>query len=331
MGKLSAAGIAGAVLLASSMTANVSANEGLYLGGSVTGYYLDSERFVGGGEEAYVAAVNLGYRFTESWALEAGYGTEIGGNAIDTIKLDALYWLGENSKGWNPYIVAGVTHYELNDSDYNFSAVNQEYTEQLSLGLGLSKMFDRQWEFRSDVRALHKVSDSQDGVDDLAVNLALNYYFNPPKPVVAAEPTPEPVVIAPPPPPAPEAEAEPEVRTITVRLNVEFEFDKATVRAIYGDELEAIANAMKAHEDIDLVLEGHTDSMGSDEYNQGLSERRVIAVEAKLAEMYGIDPERISTVGYGEARPIADNDTKEGRARNRRVIGELSYTEVFSD
>lgn len=329
MGKLSAAGIAGAVLLASSMTVNVSANEGLYLGGSVAGYYLDSERFVGGGEEAYVAAVNLGYRFTESWALETGYGTEIGGNAIDTIKLDALYWLGENSKGWNPYIVAGVTHYELNDSDYNFSEVNQEYTEQLSLGLGLSKMIDRQWEFRSDVRALHKVSDSQDGVDDLAVNLALNYYFNPPKPVVAAEPTPEPVVIAPPPPPAPVAE--PEVRTITVRLNVEFEFDKATVRAIYGDELEAIANAMKAHEDIDLVLEGHTDSKGSDEYNQSLSERRVIAVEAKLADIYGIDPERISTVGYGEARPIADNDTKEGRARNRRVIGELSYTEVFGD
>lgn len=116
-----------------------------------------------------------------------------------------------------------------------------------------------------------------------------------------------------------------------MRLNVEFEFDKAIVRAIYGDELEAIANAMKAHEDIDLVLEGHTDSVGPDEYNQGLSERRVVAVEAKLAEMYGLDPARVSTVGYGEARPIADNNTKEGRARNRRVIGELSYSEVFGD
>lgn len=329
MGKLSTIGMTGAVLLASSLTGNVSASEGLYLGGSVTGYYLDSERFVRGGEEAYVAGVNLGYRFMDSWALEAGYGTEIGGNAIDTIRLDALYFLNENTKGWQPYIVAGVAHYELNDSDYTFSEVNQEYTEQLSLGLGLSKMLDSQWEFRSDVRALHKVSDSQDGVDDLAVNLALNYYFNPPKPVVAVEPTPEPIVIAPPPPPAPEAE--PEVRTITVRLNVEFEFDKAVVRAIYGDELEAIANAMKAHDDIDLVLEGHTDSMGPDEYNQNLSERRVTAVEAKLAEMYGIDPERVSTVGYGEARPIADNSSKEGRARNRRVIGELSYSEVFVD
>ncbi len=331
MAKLNTIGIAGAALLAATLSVNVSASEGLYLGGSVTGYYLDSERFVGGGEEAYVAGINLGYRFADNWALEAGYGTEIGGNAIDTIRVDALYWFTENTKGWRPYIVGGVAHYELNDSDYNFSEVNQEYTEQVSLGMGLSKMFDAHWEFRSDVRVLHKVSDSQDGVDDAALNLALNYYFSPPKPaaLVVAEPVVAAPVVAPPPPPAPEPE--PEVRTITVRLNVEFEFDKAVVRAIYGDELEAIANAMKAHEDIDLVLEGHTDSIGTDDYNQGLSERRVIAVEAKLAEMYGLDPARVSTVGYGEARPIADNSTDEGRARNRRVIGELSYTEVFGD
>ena len=50
----------------------------------------------------------------------------------------------------------------------------------------------------------------------------------------------------------------PETRTLTVKLNVEFEFDKADVRAIYGDELEAVANAMKVHEDITLELEGHT-------------------------------------------------------------------------
>ncbi len=329
MGKLNKVGIAGAVLLASTMTGNVSASEGLYLGGSLTGYYLDSERFVGGGEEVYVGGLNLGYRFSDSWALEAGYGQEIGGNALDTIKLDALYYLSEGTKGWRPFIVGGYSYYDLSDTDFTYSEVNQEYTDQVSLGMGLSKMLDSQWEFRSDIRALHKVSDSQDGVDDLALNFALNYYFNPPTPaaVVEAEPVAAPVAA----PPPPVEEEEPEVRTITVRLNVEFEFDKAVVRAIYGDELEAIANAMKAHEDIELVLEGHTDSVGPDGYNQGLSEQRVIAVEAKLAEMYGLDPARVSTVGYGEARPIADNNTKEGRARNRRVIGELSYSEVFGD
>ena len=128
-----------------------------------------------------------------------------------------------------------------------------------------------------------------------------------------------------PPPPA----AAPEKRTITVKLNVLFEFNKADVRAIYGDELQAVANAMKAHDDIELVLEGHTDSVGSDAYNQSLSLRRVAAVKAKLVKDFGIAANRISTVGYGESRPIADNATAEGRAKNRRVIGELSYSEVM--
>ncbi|OUS11252.1 hypothetical protein A9Q89_09390 [Gammaproteobacteria bacterium 53_120_T64] len=309
--------------------ANVSANEGLYLGGSLTGYYLDSRRFQGGDEEKTVAGINLGYRFANNWALEGGVGTELGGNDVsEMIKLDAIYWFDENSKGWTPYLVAGLANYHLdNQLDLND---REGFTTQVALGVGLSKMLDPQWEFRSDVRILHKVRHDQDGTNDGALNLALNYYFNPPKPMAVAVAEPVAAVMVTP-PPAAEPQAEPEVRTITVRLNVEFEFDKASVRAIYGDELEAIANAMKAHDDIELVLEGHTDAIGTDAYNQDLSERRVIAVEAKLAEMYGLDPARVSTVGYGEARPIADNSSKEGRARNRRVIGELSYSEVFAD
>ncbi len=329
MGKLSTAGIAGAAFLASTLIVNVNASEGLYLGGSVSGYYLDSRRFEGGDEEKTVASVNLGYRFANNWALEAGVGTEIGGNDVsEIIRLDAIYWFDENSKGWTPYVVAGLANYHLdNELDLN----NREgFTTQVALGLGLSKMLDPQWEFRSDVRILHKMRHDQDGTNDGALNLALNYYFNPPKRVALAAVEPVAAVIVAP-ATTPEPKAEPEVRTITVRLNVEFEFDKAIVRAIYGDELQAIANAMKAHDDIELVLEGHTDAIGSDEYNKGLSERRVVAVEAKLAEMYGLDPARVSTVGYGEARPIADNSSKEGRARNRRVIGELSYSEVLGD
>jgi len=125
--------------------------------------------------------------------------------------------------------------------------------------------------------------------------------------------------------------AEPEVRTITVRLNVEFEFNKAKVLAVYGEELDAIAAAMKSHQEIELVLEGHTDSRGSDYYNIGLSERRAEAVRAKLSSDYGIDRSRIYAVGYGETRPIDTNDTDEGRARNRRVVGEMTYSEVVID
>jgi len=67
-----------------------------------------------------------------------------------------------------------------------------------------------------------------------------------------------------------------------------------------------------------VLLEGHTDSIGAEAYNQGLSERRAKAVMQYLIKG-GVDSARLSTVGYGESRPIAPNNTKEGRAKNRRV------------
>ncbi len=87
---------------------------------------------------------------------------------------------------------------------------------------------------------------------------------------------------------------------------------------------------MKAQEDITLVLEGHTDSRASESYNQDLSQRRANAVKARIVEEYGIDASRISAVGYGESKPIADNATAEGCARNRRVVGEMTYSEVVN-
>ena len=325
MRKLTA--VLGSVVLACSVSAN--ANEGFYLGPSLSGYYLDSDRYVGGADEAVVGGLNVGYRFFNDWALELGVGTEIANSDFELAKLDFYYWFGEDTESWRPYFTLGAVYYEqdVSSSGPILASSEQKYTHQGSIGFGLSKMLSDHWEFRGDVRFLHQIRESESNLNDGALNLALNYYFKAPEaaPIVAAA-VPEPEYV-----PEPEPVAEPETRTITVRLNVEFEFDKAVVRAIYGDELEAVANAMKAHEDIELVLEGHTDSIGTEQYNQGLSERRVVAVEAKLAEVYGIDPARISTVGYGESRPIADNATADGRARNRRVIGELSYSEVVVD
>lgn len=311
----SATVLAGAM---SSVAAPVSANDGFYLGPSITGYYLDSDRVARGHNESYVGGLNLGYRGTNDWAIEFGAGRELGGDDMDVLKLDILHWFGEDTQSWRPYLVFGAAYYELDDDNV---PAGGKYSTQGSLGVGVSTMVSDHWEFRSDVRALHQLHDSGSSNIDGALNFALNYYFN-------APPAAAPVVAAAEPAPAPQPASEPEKRTITVRLNVEFEFDKAVVRAIYGDELKAVADAMKAHDDIDLVLEGHTDSVGTDKYNQGLSERRAAAVKVKLVEMYGIDPSRISTVGFGESRPIADNKTDEGRARNRRVIGELSFTEV---
>ena len=302
------------------------------LGGSLTGYYLDSNRFVGGGKDSVVGGINLGYRFANDWALEIGGGSDIDGEALDIGKLDMYYWLGEaepDSTAWRPYWVAGISYFDLDDQPNTPEPLDlggeDEHTWQAGLGFGMSKMFTDHFEFRGDVRGLYKVREDKNDAVDGALNLAVNYYFNGPAaaPVAQAAPAPAPVAQ-----PVAEPAPMPEKRTITVQLKVEFDFDKAVVRNIYGDELEAIANAMKAHGDIDLALEGHTDSRGTDAYNQALSERRVAAVKAKLAQDYGIPASRITTAGYGESRPIADNATDEGRQRNRRVIGELSFVEV---
>lgn len=309
---------AAAAILATTMS--VHASEGLYLGGSATGYYLDSERVIDGADKSAVAGINLGHR-NGQWAIEGGFGRDIAGDDLDVSKADLIYYLGGVKPGWTPYLVGSLSYF---DRDSNNLQSGEAHTWQAGAGIGVSTMLTDNWEFRSDVRAIQKINNGESGTTDAALTLAANYYFNPPSAAVAAaEPTPAPAPAA--------QEAAPQTRTITVRLNVEFEFDKAVVRNIYGDEIQGVANAMKAHEDIQLVLEGHTDAVGTDAYNQDLSERRVAAVKERIVQDYGINASRISTVGYGESRPIADNETDDGRARNRRVIGELSFSEVVAD
>ena len=314
MNKLTSLALASALLIAPvcSMADDL---KGVYLGGHAAAYFLDNERFIAGeDDDELTGGIQLGYRYDNPLAVEIGVGS---GGDLDTFKIDGFYYLNRSESGWAPYFVLGYTRYNFDDDD-GVLADSDDSTGQLDAGFGFSKMSqDSQWEFRADGRFLERMG-SGDQATDLALTMAVNYYFE-----KAEEPAP---VVEPAPAPPPE----PEMRTITVQLNVLFEFDKAVVRAIYGDELLAVANAMKVHEDIELALEGHTDSKGSDEYNQGLSLRRVEAVKAKLQEVYGIPGHRITTIGYGESRPIADNSTAEGRAMNRRVIGELTYQEVVS-
>lgn len=103
-----------------------------------------------------------------------------------------------------------------------------------------------------------------------------------------------------------------------VTLRVTFGFDDARVQPEFMHEIEAVAAFLKAHEVFTVRLEGHTDSKGSEAYNQALSQARAQAVAAELTRL-GVKKERISAVGFGELQPIATNDTEEGRALNRRV------------
>ena len=109
-----------------------------------------------------------------------------------------------------------------------------------------------------------------------------------------------------------------------VRLKVNFDFDKSVVKPEYHDDLAEFASYMKQQQSFTVVeIAGHTDSVGSDAYNQKLSERRAKAVRDYLVNNLGMDDKLFSSVGYGESRPIADNKTEAGRAENRRIEAEL--------
>jgi len=125
------------------------------------------------------------------------------------------------------------------------------------------------------------------------------------------------IVEIPPPPPA-EVEVVAEEK-IVITQKIHFEFNKSTIRPISYPILDDVAYLLQINPQIRRVrVEGHTDWIGSDAYNQALSERRANAVRDYLIGK-GIAPDRMMAVGYGESRPIADNNTTQGRARNRRT------------
>jgi OOP family OmpA-OmpF porin len=127
----------------------------------------------------------------------------------------------------------------------------------------------------------------------------------------------EQVAEAPPPPPPPPPPA-PVHKKISLQADTYFDFDKATLKPEGKRKIDEVVGEMKANPNIRVLVEGHTDSIGSEAYNQRLSERRANAV-ADYLKSQGIAASRITTKGWGETKPEASNKTKEGRAQNRRV------------
>ena len=106
--------------------------------------------------------------------------------------------------------------------------------------------------------------------------------------------------------------------TIISMSDILFETGKANLTADLKTSLAKIAGILLVFKTSRVIVEGHTDNVGSEEYNQGLSEQRALNVMEFLIEQ-GVTPSRLTSIGYGFSRPIADNETKEGRAKNRRV------------
>lgn len=110
------------------------------------------------------------------------------------------------------------------------------------------------------------------------------------------------------------------VKVVGVELdNVLFDFNDSTIKPEFTDSLNALGKFMQGDPTKYVVLSGFADNLGTQEYNLGLSRKRAGSVAKYLAGKFGIDPVRIVTHWYGEAAPVADNNTEEGQSLNRRV------------
>ena len=148
-----------------------------------------------------------------------------------------------------------------------------------------------------------------------------------PAPVAAKPAAPAPAVVAPAPAPKPAApKAPPAAATkVTYAADAFFDFDKSVLKAEGKAKLDDLVGKVKGINLEVIIAVGHTDSVGTDAYNQKLSVKRADAVKAYLVSK-GIEKNRVYTEGKGEKQPVADNKTSAGRAKNRRVEIEVVGT-----
>jgi OOP family OmpA-OmpF porin len=192
-------------------------------------------------------------------------------------------------------------------------------------GLGLEYKFTEALAMRAEVER-YRVTDAvgaRGNVDMASLNLVYKLGRPAAKPVVytpppEAAPAPAPVVETPPPAPQPVPVSE----KVSFAAEALFDFDKAIVKPEGKAALDGLLVKLQGMNAEVMITVGHTDSVGSDAYNQKLSLRRAEAVKAHLVSK-GVDASRVYTEGKGETQPVADNKTAEGRAKTRRVTVEV--------
>jgi outer membrane protein OmpA-like peptidoglycan-associated protein len=222
----------------------------------------------------------------------------------------AGYMLFDPASRWNLYLKAGTAKLDTDARD--IVDHEQEHNWQLALSGGVQYRFSRRWFARLEVDSYDK--------DARAAFLTVNRYFGEdkkrPEPAAPAEPAPAPVAIAAPvPPPSP-----PPCKQFSGVLNdVNFATAKAVLTPKAKTSLNTVVSSLKEFPKMEVEISAHTDSRGSDQYNMGLSQERADSVVGYLNQSGGIASGRMQAKSYGESRPIADNTTVEGMAKNRRV------------
>jgi OOP family OmpA-OmpF porin len=111
---------------------------------------------------------------------------------------------------------------------------------------------------------------------------------------------------------------------VSIRLDIKFDSNSAQIKVEHYPEIQKIATFLTEYEGTVVRIEGHTDTLGKASYNKALSQMRADAVAKVLVEDMNIAADRVTTMGFGEEKPIADDSTQAGRELNRRVVGEIS-------
>ena len=284
-----------------------------------------------------------GYQFNKHFALESGYydlgdfgftsftvprGSLHGVLGARGLNLDAVLSLPFTSK-FSAFVRAGAAYSEVKGAFEGTGLVNviepnsESKEVNYKFGAGLEYMVTPRFGMRLEAER-YRIDDSVGNTGDIDLYSAgvlfrfgapppAAYVAPPPPPPPPAVVAPPPVVVAPPPP----------VPVQTDRycslLNFEFEINQTQVQLEEQEKLAVIGNFLKKYPATTAVIEGHTDDVGTNEANQRLSERRAKAVVDYLVRDQQVDRSRLTAVGYGETRPIADNSTNDGKRANRRI------------
>jgi OOP family OmpA-OmpF porin len=343
---------ASAVLLLASPVVQAAVESGFVVSPGAVYQWFDDDK--AGVEDDVGYRLGLGYQFTPHWVLEL-VGSRVDSEvedagvdfAITQATLDLMYnFMPE----WRvtPYALlsAGYAWYDVDDSYKKISPNLEDFDEDepvVGAGLGLKANLTDNLFARLDGRY---VSYTDSNIEDYIAHLVVGYTFG-----ESAEPAPAPEPVAMEEPVDGDADGDgvPDSRDkcpgtsagakvdadgcyiiiekpVTIRLEVLFDFDKAVVKPEYYPEIKKVAEFLKQYPMTDAVIEGHTDSMGTNAYNLSLSQRRAEAVRQVLIDQFKVEPSRLSSVGYGEERPVADNKTEQGRQLNRRVVAVVSAT-----
>ncbi|MBI3229117.1 MAG: OmpA family protein [Burkholderiales bacterium] len=296
----------------------------------------------------------MGKQLSENFALEAGWfdmgrigfavgappvGTFSGRDKVEGVHFDLLLQMPMSQRT----ILYGRlgTNYARSETDVTginvSSGIASHRSEQgfnAKAGLGFEYRFTSALAMRLEAER-YRINDalkSRRDIDFYSLNLVYRFgqpaYSAPaPMPVSETRPTPAPVIAQESPPPPPVVKPQPVSEKVTFAAQALFDFDKAVVKPEGRAALDDLLNKLQGMDTEVMVTVGHTDSVGSAEYNQRLSQRRAEAVKAYLISK-GVAENRVFTEGKGESQPVTDNQSGEHRAQNRRVTVEVVGTRV---